>query len=335
MLGAITTLASETKEDLKPSEKNKTKFELHGNWVPQYKMEYFINEGTLKNTRPVNELVFGEGSINIKDSGFYISYFLKKVWFENNITKDLSDKNNPKRHIKQKFSSMEMELDPGYQKNIGKHSFNTQLITLWKSGSQETYDKASSNPNNPTSTYGIRTLGYGLKEGYKYQITDNLWFNTEIKGLNETKSGPYYSKNGFMSIESVSNLGYRVNVSFTMGLEGFAKRGYEYTDGGYKHQYTNVAENQIRPWVSITNGKNNLLLKMEIGEEKQRGVDKNNYRYDSDDIKFIISDSYQVKPGLYLTGETTYRKRSNKKINRTNYGNTNVYFAKVGLNYNF
>ncbi|MGB6127984.1 MAG: hypothetical protein WBG30_04480 [Psychrilyobacter sp.] len=327
ILGSITILAKEeaVSKDQIVATQEKTELEIHGNWVPQYKMEYFKNEGSLKNTRPVNELVFGEGTLNFGDTGFNMFYVMKRVWFDNNITEDKGQA----KDITKKFDMFEMELNPGYAKTIGKHSFNVQLITLWKSGAEETYDNGSKG-----DTYAIRTMGYGIKPQYRYQITDNMWINGEIKALNETKSGEYYSKNGFMLYEGVANLGYKLNDSMTFGLEGFVKNGFDYSDGGYNESNYDVNETQIRPWMSWNQGKHNIFLKMEIGTETGKDS-KGVTQYKSDDIKFIVAHSYPIKENLYFLSEISYRNRRNKEVGGESYGDTDVYFGKIGLNYSF
>ena len=63
---------------VKYTEEEETGLKIHGNWVTMYKMEYFKNEGSLGNTRPVNELVFGEGTLNFGDTGFNLFYTNEK-----------------------------------------------------------------------------------------------------------------------------------------------------------------------------------------------------------------------------------------------------------------
>ena len=257
--------------------------------------------------------------------GLICFILMKKVWFDNDITEDKGEQ----KDITKKFDMIEMELNPGYARTIGKHWFNFQLITLWKSGAEETYENGSKG-----DTYAIRTMGYGIKPQYRYQITDKMWINGEIKALNETKSGEYYSKNGFLFYEVVANLGYKLNDSITFGLEGFVKNGYDYADGGYNSSEYDVNETQIRPWMSYNTGKHNFFFKMEIGPETGKRPD-GSVGYESDDLKFIAAYSYPIKPNLYFLSEVTYRNRRNKEVDGIKYGDANVYFGQVGLNYIF
>jgi hypothetical protein len=132
-----------------------------------------------------------------------------------------------------------------------------------------------------------------------------MWINGEIKALNETKSGAYYSKNG-----------------------------YDYSDGGYNRSNYDVNETQIRPWMSWNTGKHNFFFKMEIGPETGTNPD-GTIGYESDDVKLIVAHSYPIKQNLYFLSEVSYRHRTNKEAGGVEYGDADVYFGKIGLNYIF
>ncbi|VTR60832.1 Uncharacterised protein [Serratia fonticola] len=108
---------------------------FHGNWLAEYKIEHFRNEGRSTNSRPVHEIVFADGRVNFGDTGWNTGFVLKQVHFTN-------DSRNDSQH-KVDFRMIEMEIRPAWAKSIDKHWFMLEGIYLVKPAMRRTVPPAA------------------------------------------------------------------------------------------------------------------------------------------------------------------------------------------------
>ncbi|WP_028862454.1 hypothetical protein [Psychromonas aquimarina] len=294
------------------------KFKLHGNWLTEYKVEHFKNEGTSTSSRPVHEWVFADGRVNFGDSGFNLGYILKKVSFENDLRDGSGDVND--------FRMNEMELRPAYAKSIGKHWFMIEATYLGKSG----YEKKG----NGDDSYLIGGDGYGIRPYYSYQFNDDFGINTDLKWLTEDKSADGADAGKFVFYEALFNVRYNILDNLTAGVEFFHKDGDNYDNDGVKG--SNLTETEIRPWVSWRLDQHNFFFKLEPQKKTITEAD-GRVSYESNAAKYIVNYSYPITSYVYFVAEYFYRTETDKKVDGAAYtgpdGETN--FGKIGLNFVF
>lgn len=294
---------------------------FHGNWLAEYKIEHFRNEGRSTNSRPVHEIVFADGRVNFGDTGWNSGFLLKQVHFT-------SDSRNESKH-KVDFRMIEMEIRPAWSKNIDKHWFMLEGIYLGKTG----YEK-----NRTTgSDHNIGGDGYGFRPYYRYQFSDNFSVNTDIKMLVEDKDARGADSGRFQFYEALVNFNYRAADRVNVGFEVFRKEGQDYNHD--RHKTANVLEQEFRPWVAWSMGKSNFLFKMEPQLKRIGG--NNGYKETSKTQKYIFNYSYPVVDNFYLVAEYFYRVEYNKEFwdnnqrDHNSYKDTITHFGKLGFNYVF
>ncbi|WP_019614020.1 hypothetical protein [Psychromonas ossibalaenae] len=292
-------------------------FGLHGNWLTEYKVEHFKNEGTGGNTRPVHEWVFGDGRVNLGDTGFNLGFLLKKVSFENDLNTADQDETD--------FRMTELELRPAYAKHIGKHWFMFEAIYLGKTG----YEK--NNWGDDTSLIGGD--GYGFRPYYRYQVNDKFAFNTDLKWLTEDKDANGADLGKFVFYEALFNFNYQLADNLTAGVEFFYKDGNDYDTDGVKG--ANTTEVEVRPWVSWRLDQHNLFFKIEPNDKTVTQADGRT-SYESTAVKYIFNYSYPITDSIYFVSEYFYRVETDKVIDgNSGYDDTITNFGKIGLNFVF
>ncbi|AEX54083.1 porin family protein [Rahnella aquatilis] len=299
-------------------EEGDTGYNLHGNWLTEYKIEHFRNEGSSHNSRPVHEWVFGDGRVNLGDTGFNLGFVLKKVSFKNEIH-DASNNHTD-------FRMTEMEVRPAYAYETGKHWMMFEAIYLGKTG----YEKPTVAESN---AYLIGGDGYGFRPYYRYQATDKLAVNTDLKWLTEDKGANGADSGEFVFYEALLNVSYRVTDDFTVGTEFFRKEGNDYDRNG--NRGSNVVEKEIRPWATYHLDKHNFLLKMEP-QHKRIKDRKGNETYSAKAWKYIVNYSYAITPKVYFVSEVFYRTEGEKEIDgMSGFDDQTTNFGKVGFNFIF
>lgn len=294
---------------------------FHGNWLAEYKIEHFRNEGRSTNSRPVHEIVFADGRVNFGDTGWNTGFLLKQVRFT-------SDSRNDSNH-KVDFRMVEMEIRPAWAKSIDKHWFMFEGIYLGKTGYEK--NRTTGSDNN------IGGDGYGFRPYYRYQISDHLSVNTDVKMLVEDKDARGADNGRFQFYEALINVNYRVADNVHAGIELFRKEGQDFNHDGAKT--ANVLEQELRPWVAWNVGKNNFLFKMEPQLRRIGGQD--GYRETSKAQKYIFNYSYPIGDRFYLVAEYFYRVEHDKKFwdrgvrDEKSYSDTTTHFGKLGINYIF
>ena len=294
---------------------------FHGNWLAEYKIEHFRNEGRSTNSRPVHEIVFADGRVNFGDSGWNTGFVLKQVHFTNDSRNDSKQKTD--------FRMIEMEIRPAWAKSIDKHWFMLEGIYLGKTG----YEKNRTTGHNNN----IGGDGYGFRPYYRYQVSDNFSVNTDIKMLVEDKDARGADSGRFQFYEALVNFNYRVADRVNVGFEVFRKEGQDFNHDGDKT--ANVLEQEFRPWVAWSMGKSNFLLKMEPQLRRIGGRD--GYKETSRSEKYIFNYSYPITDRFYAVAEYFYRVEHDKKFWDHNvrdpnaYKNTETNFGKLGVNYVF
>ena len=294
-------------------------FELSGNWLVEYKIEHFENEGTSTSSRPVHEMVFADGRTHFGDTGFNLGYILKKVAFENDLRDGSGDIND--------FRMTEMELRPAFSKNIGKHWFMMEATYLGKTG----YEKFG----NDDPSHLIGGDGYGFRPYYSYQVTDKFAFNTDLKLLVEDKDADGADAGKFVFYEALFNVRYQLLPNWSSGVEFFYKEGDDYNHAGQRGN--NVVEAEIRPWTSLAINRHNLFFKLEPQQKTQTDVNGDVF-YESNAMKYIVNYSHPIHPNAYFVAEYFYRTETDK-MNKddsgvvTHPGDGETNFAKVGINF--
>lgn len=294
---------------------------FRGNWLAEYKIEHFKNEGRGTNSRPVHEIVFADGRINFGDSGWNSGFLLKQVRFTNNPR-------NGSNH-KVDFRMIEMEIRPAWSKSIGNHWFMFEGIYLGKTGYEK--NKTTGSNNN------IGGDGYGFRPYYRYQVNNDFSINSDIKMLVEDKDARGADQGRFQFYEALVNFNYKLMDDVYVGLELFRKEGQDFNHHGSKT--ANVLEQEPRPWVAWNMNKHNFLFKMEPQFKRIGG--NNGYKETSRAQKYIFNYSYPVADHFYFVAEYFYRVESNKKFwdnnvrDPNNYHNTVTNFGKLGINYVF
>lgn len=294
---------------------------FHGNWLSEYKIEHFRNEGRSTNSRPVHEIVFADGRINFGDSGWNSGFLLKQVHFTNNPRDGSNNKTD--------FRMIEMEIRPAWSKSINKHWIMLEGIYLGKTGYEK--NRTSGDNNN------IGGDGYGFRPYYRYQFNDNFSINSDIKMLVEDKNARGANNGHFQYYEALINFGYKIADDVYAGLELFRKEGQDFNHEGDK--ISNVLEQEPRPWITWTVNKHQLLFKIE--PQFRRFSSSGGYKETSRTQKYIFNYSYPVTDHFYFVAEYFYRIQSDKKFWDNNVRDTNNYddtvtnFGKVGINYQF
>lgn len=294
---------------------------FHGNWLAEYKIEHFRNEGRSTNSRPVHEIVFADGRVNFGDTGWNSGFLLKQVHFTN-------DSRNDSKH-KVDFRMIEMEIRPAWAKSIDKHWFMFEGIYLGKTG----YEK-----NRTTgSSSNIGGDGYGFRPYYRYQVSDSFSVNTDVKMLVEDKDARGADHGRFQFYEALINFNYRAADNVHVGLELFRKEGQDIDHHGSKT--ANVLEQEFRPWVAWNLNKHNFLFKMEPQLKRIGG--HNGYKETSKSQKYILNYSYPITDRFYAVAEYFYRTEYDKKFwdnnvrDNNSYRDTTTHFGKLGINYVF
>jgi len=294
---------------------------FRGNWLAEYKIEHFKNEGRSTNSRPVHEIVFADGRVNFGDTGWNSGFLLKQVRFTNSPRDGSNNKVD--------FRMIEMEIRPAWSKSIDKHWFMLEGIYLGKTG----YEKNRATGSN----HNIGGDGYGFRPYYRYQVNDNFSINSDIKMLVEDKDARGADSGRFQFYEALVNFNYKLMDNVYVGLELFRKEGQDFDHQGSKT--ANVLEQEPRPWVAWNYNKNNFLFKMEPQFKRIGGHD--GYKETSRAQKYIFNYSYPLTDRFYFVAEYFYRVESNKKFwdhnirDPKDYRNTVTNFGKIGINYVF